>query len=58
MQVFIRYFIDKKPKNYSQDWKGLIELLDDVGLERFAKEVEHALKSFGQHHEVSEYSLD
>ena len=45
-QVFIHNFIDKKPKKYSQDWKGLIELLDDVGLERFAKEVEHALKSF------------
>jgi hypothetical protein len=45
-QVFIHNFIDKKPLNYSQDWKGLIELLDDVGLETAAKEVEHALKSF------------
>jgi hypothetical protein len=45
-QVFINNFIDKKPQNYSQDWSGLIELLDDVGLERAAKEVEHALKSF------------
>ena len=44
-QVLIENFIDKKPKDYSQDWKGLIELLDDVGLETFAKEVEHALKS-------------
>ena len=45
-QVFIQNFMDKKPQNYSQDWKGLIELLDDVGLEIFAKEVENALKSF------------
>ena len=44
-QVLIENFIDQKPKGYSQDWKGLIELLDDVDLETFAKEVEHALKS-------------
>ena len=42
-QVFIHNFVEKKPGNYSQDWKGLIELLDDVGLETCAKEVEHAL---------------
>ena len=57
-EVFIQYFIDRKPRRYPQDWKGLIELLDDVDLERLAKDVEHALKSGGQHHEVSEYSLD
>ena len=45
-QVLIHNFIDKKPEHYSQDWNGLIELLDDVGLETIAKEVEHALKSF------------
>ena len=45
-QLFIHNFIDKKPLNYSQDWSGLIELLDDIGLEAFAKEVEHAIKSF------------
>ena len=45
-QVFIHNFIDKKPHKYSQDWNGLIELLDDVGLETIAKEVENALKSF------------
>ena len=45
-QLFIDNFIDQKPKDYSQDWKGLIELLDDVGFETFAKEVEYALKSF------------
>jgi hypothetical protein len=45
-QVFIHNFIDKKPHKYSQDWNGLIELLDDVGLETVAKEVEHVLTSF------------
>ena len=45
-QVFIHNFIDKRPQNYSQDWSGLIVLLDDIGLETVAKEVEHALKSF------------
>ena len=57
-EVFIQYFINRKPRGYPQDWKGLIELLDDVDLERLAKDVEHALKSGGQHHEVSKYSLD
>ena len=42
-QVFIQDFINKKPQNYSQDWGGLIELLDDIDLETVAKEVEHAL---------------
>ena len=45
-QLFIHNFIDKKPQKYSQDWSGLIELLDDIGLEAVAKEVEHAIKSF------------
>ena len=57
-QIFINHFINGKSLNYSQDWKGLIEILDNVGLKRFAKEVEHALKSSSQHHEVSEYSFD
>ena len=42
-QTFIDNFINKKPKNYSQDWNGLIELLDDVGLETLAENVQHAL---------------
>ena len=42
-QVFINNFISKKPQNYTQDWSGLIELLDDVGLEALAKNIEHAL---------------
>ena len=45
-QVFIYNFIDKKPQNYSQNWSGLIELLDDIGLQAVAKEVEYALQSF------------
>ena len=44
-QVFIQYFIDKKPQKYSHDWNGLIELLYDVDLEALAEDVEHALKS-------------
>ena len=48
-QLFIHNFIDKKPQKYSQDWSGLIELLDDIGLEVVAKEVEQAIKSFTPH---------
>ena len=42
-QTFIDNFINKRPKNYSQDWRGLIELLEDVGLETLAEDVKHAL---------------
>ena len=42
-QTFIDYFINKKPQGYTQDWNGLIELLDDVELETLAKKVNHAL---------------
>ena len=42
-QTFIDNFINKKPENYSQDWDGLIELLDDVGLETLAENVKQAL---------------
>ena len=42
-ETFAEYFINKKPKDYSQDWDGMIELLDDVGLEALAEEVKHAL---------------
>ena len=44
-QTFIDYFINKKPQGYTQDWNGLIELLDDVDLETFAEKVKHALLS-------------
>ena len=42
-QTFIGYFINKKPQGYTQDWNGLIELLDDVDLETLAEKVKHAL---------------
>ena len=42
-QALVDNFINKKPKNYSQDWSGLIELLDDVGLETLAETVKYAL---------------
>ena len=42
-QVLIDYFINKKSQGYSQDWSGLIELLNDVELELLAKEIEYAL---------------
>ena len=42
-QTFIDYFISKRPQGYSQDWNGLIELLDDVSLETLAENVKQAL---------------
>ena len=42
-QTFINYFISKKPQGYTQDWNGLIELLDDVDLEILAENVRYAL---------------
>ena len=42
-QTFIDDFLDKKPENYSHDWSGLIELMDDVGLVTLAERVKHAL---------------
>ena len=42
-QVLIHNFINKKPLKYSQTWSGLIELLDDIDLEKVSKELEHEL---------------
>ena len=42
-QVLVDCFINKKPQDYSQDWSGLIDLLNDVELDTLAEEVEHAL---------------
>ena len=42
-QTLIENFINKKPKNYTQDWNGLIELLDDADLEALAERVKDAL---------------
>ena len=54
-QVFIDYFINRKPLNYSQDWNGLIELLKDIGFVVVAEEVRCALtlESGDQHDKVS-----
>jgi hypothetical protein len=41
--TFIDYFVSKKPQRYSQDWNGLIELLEDVDLETLAENVKYAL---------------
>ena len=43
-KVFIDNFINKKPRKYSQDWNGILELLDDVELETLAEKVKYALK--------------
>ena len=42
-QALVDNFISKKPRGYSQDWNGLIELLDDVDLETLAENVKYAL---------------
>ena len=42
-QTLIDDFINQKPDDYSQDWSGLIELLDDVDLKALAEKVKHAL---------------
>jgi hypothetical protein len=57
-QVFIHNFIEGKPQRYSQDWNGLIELLDDIELEKLAEELRYviSLESGGEHHEVSIHS--
>ena len=47
-QTFIENFINKKPLKYSQNWDGLIELLDDVDLKKLAEDVEHALYVMSQ----------
>ena len=42
-QILVDNFINKKPQKYSQDWNGLIEILDDVGLKTLAENVKQAL---------------
>ena len=42
-QTFIDYFINKKPQGYTQNWNGIIELLDDIDLQTLAEKVKHAL---------------
>ena len=38
-------FIGKKPQRYSHDWNGLIEVLEDVGLESVAKKAKDAFST-------------
>ena len=42
-QTLIDGFLNKEPTNYSHNWSGLIELLDNVDLEELAERVKHAL---------------
>ena len=44
-QALMDDFIGKKPKRYSQDWNGLIEILEDVDLELVAKKVKDAFST-------------
>ena len=42
-QTLVDDFINQKPEDYSQDWRGLIELLDDVDLKTLAEKIKRAL---------------
>ena len=42
-QTLVDDFINQKPEDYSQDWRGLIELLDDVDLNALAEKIKYAL---------------
>lgn len=42
-QLFIDHFIMKMPENYSSDWYGLFELLDDADLGFLAEQARNAL---------------
>ena len=50
-QTFIENFINKKPKKYTQDWNGLIELLEDVDLETLAEKVKNAVSVCGRNND-------
>ena len=42
-QALIDDFINQEPEEYSHNWRGLIELLEDVDLTALAEKVKHAL---------------
>ena len=42
-QTLLDNFLNKKPQEYSHDWNGLIELIDDVDLETLAQNVKEVL---------------
>ena len=46
-RILYDYFIEQKPEDYSQDWRGLIELLEDADLTALAERVKHALLCTG-----------
>ena len=46
-QTLVDDFINQKPEDYSQDWRGLIQLLDDVDLKTLAEKIKCALSYFG-----------
>lgn len=42
-QILLDCFINNEPDDYSQNWSGLIELLDDAVGDTLAQEVKYAL---------------
>ena len=42
-QTLVDDFINQKPEDYSHNWRGLIELLDDVDLKTLAEKIKCAL---------------
>ena len=48
-QILIDDFINQKPMEYSHDWRGLIELLDDIDLKTLAEKIKRALIHTGIH---------
>ena len=42
--VLVEYFLNNTPTDYDNDWDGLLELLEDVGLKELKAEVECALQ--------------
>ena len=41
-KLMVEHFVEKKPPRYSQDWSGLIDLLNDAGLGSIALDIEKA----------------
>ena len=42
-EVLRENFIEKEPECYSQDWNGLLEILEDVDLGALKEDVQYAL---------------
>ena len=47
-QLFLENFINKKPASddYSQDWRGVIELLNDIDQNDLAEELDDVINNF------------